>query len=184
MKNRTVFAGLTAGLFLIAFSAGFAQKPPEKVQPGGAYALAGERGERLAKFLDLTPEQQTKFDGIRKARQEEAKAFREELAKLRPELREAMKDPKADMSKVDGLIDRLAQVRAAHLKSALRSMKEMEKVLTPDQLEKFRRFQSRMGWGRGPGRGFDRGFGFRRGLRPGWGPRPFRGIGWRDPEWF
>ena len=84
MRNRAILAGMTTALLLVAFSVSFAQNPPAKPGPGD--------GERLANFLSLTPEQQTKLDEIRKARQEEAKAFREEMGKLRPQLREAMKD--------------------------------------------------------------------------------------------
>ena len=181
MRNRAILAGMTTALLLVAFSVSFAQNPPAKPGPG-------RMGERLANFLSLTPEQQTKLDEIRKARQEEAKAFREEMGKLRPQLREAMKDPKADPQKIDGLIDQVSRVRAARQKSMFRSLKDMERVMTPEQLEKLRNARARMGarrgFGRGLGRGFGRGFGPRRGMHPGWGGRPFRGFGQGPEDWF
>jgi len=159
MRKKMILAGLTAALFFLAFSSSFAQNPPGKPGPRGM-------GERLANFLNLTPEQQTQFDEIRTARLDETKAFREEMGKFRPQLREAMKDPKDDQEKIDGLIDQLSQVRAAHLKSVIRSFKDMEKVLTPEQLEKFRNARSRMG----ARRGFGRGSGHPHCMHPGRGP--------------
>ncbi len=173
MRRKMILVGLTATLFLLGMTMSFAQNPPAKPEPRGM-------GERLAVFLELTPEQQGKFDEIRKARHDEAAAFHEEMAKLRPQFREALKDPKADEAKIDGLIDEMAKVRAAHLKSAIRSFKEMEKVLTPEQLEKFRSARS---WMR-RGRGFGRGFGPHRWMSPGWGPGRFRDFGWGFDDWF
>jgi Spy/CpxP family protein refolding chaperone len=166
MDNKKIIAGLATALFFLALSASFAQNPPEKERPRGAWFFAGERGERLASFLDLTPEQRAKFDEIRKARQEQAKAFREEMAKLRPQFREAMRDPQADQKKIDSLVDQMAQVRAGQLKSMIRSVRDMEKILTPEQLERFRDARARMGWRRGHGRAF----GPRRWMDPGWSP--------------
>jgi Spy/CpxP family protein refolding chaperone len=164
---------MTAALFLLGLAAAYAQEQPATPGPRGA-------GERMAKFLELTPEQQAKFDEVRKARQEEVKAFREEMGKLRPQLREAMKDPQADQKKIDGLIDQLSQVRAAHFKSTVRARKDLEKVLTPEQLEKYRTVRSR----RGMRRGFDRGYGPRGRMRPGRGQRSCGGPGWGGEEWF
>ena len=180
MRRKMTLAGLTAALFLAGSAASFAQNPPEKMQPRGAWFFAGQLGERLAKFLELTPEQQSKFDGARKARQEEEKAFREEMGTLRPQLREAMKDPKADQKKIDGLIDQLSQVRAAHWKSLVRTRKDLEGILTPEQLEKYREARFRMG----ARRGFDRDLGPRRGKRPGRCLRSFGGPGWSGEGWF
>ena len=180
MRRKMTLAGLTAALFLAGSAASFAQNPPEKIQPRGAWFFAGQLGERMAKFLELTPEQQSKFDGARKARQEEEKAFREEMGRLRPLLREAMKDPKADQKKIDGLIDQLSQVRAARLKSLVRTHRDLEKVLTPEQLEKFRQARSRHGMRHD----FDRGFGPRRGMRHERGPRSLGNPGRGAEGWF
>lgn len=180
MRKKMALAGLTAALLLVGSAGSFAQNPPEKMQPRGAWFFAGQLGERMAKFLELTPDQQARFDEVRKARRDEAKAFREEMGKLRPQLREAMKDPKADQNKIDGLIDQLSQVRAAHFKSLVRTHKDLEKALTPEQLEKYREVRSRMG----TRRGFDHGFGPRRGMRHGRGPRSFGEPGRGGEGWF
>jgi Spy/CpxP family protein refolding chaperone len=159
MRKQKILLGMTVAIFLLTFSASFAQNPAERP------------GDRLSSFLNLTPEQKTKLEELRKARQEEGKAIFEQVRKLRTELREAMNNPQADEKKIDGLIDEMSRVRASQMKNGLRSAREMEKVLTPEQLKKFREARARMGERRG--------FGPRRWARPGWGRGPFPGFGWR-----
>ena len=173
MRRKTIIAGLTTALFLIGFAYAFAQAPAAKpAQPEQPMQPApGSPGERLARFLDLTPEQVTKLTQIRKAMRADRQAFREEMTKLRPQLREALRDPNADTKKVDGLIDQMSQLRAARLKSTVQSLRSMKSVLTPEQFEKFREMRSRMAWRRG----FGRGFGSRRWSHPGWGSRRMEG---------
>jgi len=181
MRRKTIIAGLTTTLFLIGFAFAFAQAPAAKpTQPAQPMQPApGGPGERLARFLDLTPEQATKLTEIRKAMRADRQAFREEMSKLRPQLREALRDPKADTKSVDGLIDQMSQLRAARLKSTVQSLRSMKNVLTPEQFEKFQEMRSRMAWRRG----FNRGFGFRRWSHPGWGSRPTGGFGWGFNGW-
>jgi Spy/CpxP family protein refolding chaperone len=163
MRKQTIFAGMIVALFLLALSASFAQNPPERP------------GERLANFLNLTPEQKTKLEGMRKARQEERQAIFEQMRRLRTELREAMKNPQSDEKKIDGLIDEMSRLRATQMKNGLRAAREMEKVLTPEQLKKFNEARARMGWRQG----FGPGFGPRPWGRRGWGPGPFSRFGMR-----
>ena len=180
MQRTSTLAGLAAALLLAGSAASFAQNPPEKMPPRGAWFFAGQLGERMAKFLELTSDQQAKFDEVRKARQDEAKAFREEMRKLRPQVREAVRDPKADQKTIDGLIDQLSQARAAHLKSMVRGRKEIEKILTPEQFEKYRKLRFRMGMRRG----FNRGFRHWHGMRPGRAQQRLEHFGWDGPEWY
>jgi Spy/CpxP family protein refolding chaperone len=108
----------------------------------------------------LAPEQVKALEDFRKARLEEGQAFREEMVKLRGEMRELAEDPQANQSKIDALIDKRAALRAGREKAALRARAERNKIFTPDQLEKLRSFRARrIGRGRlgdrgivGPGR--------------------------------
>ncbi len=113
---------------------------------------------RLAKELNLTPEQQKTLEDMRKARMEEFKTSRDQTMKVRQQLRELMKDPKANEAKLDGLIDQMSKARADRAKAALKSRLEWQKVLTPEQLEKMKTLRARFE-GRFGGR-FGRGFGF------------------------
>lgn len=146
-------AFLAAALF--PFIAG-AQEAGRPAAPGQA---AVGHGRRLAD-LGLAPEQVKALEDLRKARLEEGQAFREEMVKLRGEMRELAEDPQANQSKIDALIDKRAALRAGREKAALRARAERNKIFTPDQLEKLRSFRARrIGRGRlgdrgivGPGR--------------------------------
>jgi Spy/CpxP family protein refolding chaperone len=125
------------------------------------------RMRMLARDLfDITPEQEKKLEEFRKARMEESKAFRDEMGKMRDELREMRKDSQANEAKIDDLIDRIYKLRADRAKSAIRHRVEREKIFTPEQLEKMKKYREAfldrprfMGRGRlALGRGF-RGFG-------------------------
>jgi Spy/CpxP family protein refolding chaperone len=199
MKKKTfrIAVRVTAALFLAAIvapafitaqeaqappSAG--KKPPVKMQPREA--------------LGLSPEQEKALETFRKARMDENRAFRDEMQKLRGEMRELAKDPKAGEAKIGGLIDKTAQLRAERAKAAFRNRAEVKKIFTPEQLEKMAAFRARamdrpgmagrgrMGFGRmgfrGPGMGrfMGPGFGMRRMGRFGAFPhRPFPGRRWR-----
>jgi len=160
MKRLTIMmvtgAFLAALVFpLLASAQGTQDKPAEK------QAKPAEPGERLRMLerdiLDLTPEQEKKLEEFRLARQEEAKAFREQGEKLRTEYRELMKDPKANEAKLDGLIDQMSKLQAERMKAGLKNRLAREKIFTPEQLEKMKEYRGafmnrgRMGMmGRGP----------------------------------
>jgi Spy/CpxP family protein refolding chaperone len=136
-------------------------------------------GSRIEKYLNLTPEQKTKLDEFRKARQEERRAIFDQMRKLRSELRESMKAPQADEKKIDSLIDEMSNLRATQLKNSLQSAREMKTIFTPEQLQKMKKFRSRImdrrirGMGRFMGRGGFYGHGW---MNPRWG----RGNFWRS----
>ena len=196
--NSRMFIRVTAALFLAAIlapafiTAQEAQAPP----PAGKNPL-GKMQPREA--LDLSPEQEKALETFRKARRGENRVFREEMMKLRGEMRELAKDPQANEAKINGLIDKTAQLRAERAKAAFKHRGEVEKIFTPEQLDKMRAFRARamdrpgmagrgrMGFGRmgfrGPGMGRFMGpgfgFGMRRMGRFGAFPhRPFPGWRW------
>ncbi|MGB9893900.1 MAG: Spy/CpxP family protein refolding chaperone [Candidatus Saccharicenans sp.] len=121
----------------------------------------GAGAQLLKDALQLTPEQEKKLEEFRKARLEEAKAFREKLREMREELRKAIADPKADEKKINSMIDELAKFRADRVKAQLKNRKEWEKIFTPEQLKKLEEYR--------------KDFRLRRELMPG----PRRPMGWR-----
>jgi Spy/CpxP family protein refolding chaperone len=120
-------------------------------------------------LFDITPEQEKQLEEFRKARMEEARAFREQISKMRGELREMRKDAKANEAKIGDLIDRMYKLRADRAKSAVRSRAEREKVFTPAQLEKMKKYRgaflNRPRFAERGRPGFNRGF---RGLERVW----------------
>lgn len=169
--------------------------------PAAAQAPRGQRddrplpGPRMAArdILDLTPEQEKKLEAFREARIEESRAFRDQMMKMRGELGELMKDPKANEAKIDGAIDRMSKMRADRLKASVKSRAEWRAIFTPEQLEKmnsyrgaFRGRPGMMGRGRmamgpmglrGPARSMGPGMG--RWSMRGPGRFPRRPFGWR-----
>jgi len=193
--NSRLFIRVTAAVFLAAIvapafiTAQEAQAPP----PGGKNPPAKMQSREA---LGLSPEQEKALETFRKARMDENRVFREEMQKMRGEMRELAKDPKAGEAKINGLIDKTAQLRAERAKAAFKHRGEVEKIFTPEQLEKMKAFRGRlmdrpgmvgrgrMGFGRmgfrGPGRFMGPGFGMRRMGRFGAFPhRPFPGRRWR-----
>jgi hypothetical protein len=115
------------------------------------------------------------------------KAFQEKMKKMRSELRELMKDPKADEKKIDGLIDEMSKLRAMQFKSSVKQRKEIRKIFTPEQLEKMDKFKARLMDQRAMRKGQP--FPKKRFLRQGrfFGPERFggpwgRGYGFRGPS--
>ena len=164
---------------LLANAQGAQDKPAEKK---AAPAAPGERMRMLGRdILGLTPEQEKKLEEFRLARQEEAKAFREQTQKLRTEYQELAKDPKANEAKLDGLIDQMSKLQAERMKAGIKNGIAREKIFTPEQLEKMKQYRGafrgrgplgRMGMmGRGRmGRLGMRGFGMLGPMGPGLGP--------------
>lgn len=156
----------------------------EKTQPATPAQPRMDRPRPLAD-LNLTPDQVKALQAFRQARQEQAKAFRNDMAKLRDEMRGLRADPDANKAKIEALIDKQAALMAAHEKDLFRARAERNKIFTPEQLQKLKAMRTRLAdrggmgrvwmgqaWG---GRGFGGGFfGPRAGLRPFWGWRALR----------
>jgi len=106
---------------------------------------ARPRLERMRPLADLglTPEQEKALDAFREARIKESEAFRREMFDLRSEMRELAKDPGANRTKIEALIDKTARLRAEREKASLKAMAERDKIFTPEQLEKMKAFRSR-----------------------------------------
>jgi Spy/CpxP family protein refolding chaperone len=169
---RKFLTALTIMGFLFLTVGAYAQQPPAKPEkpakpepgPGGPLA-------NLKDFLKLTPEQEAKLKDMQKVGQDEQKAFRNEMQKLRGELNPLLKDPKADQNKINSLVDQIAKLGADRTKKVLANRNPLQKILTPEQLEKLKNAPARMMGGRGRGPGMQ---GMRQGMGQGMGP----GMGW------
>jgi Spy/CpxP family protein refolding chaperone len=172
---KKCLAVLTIIGFLFLTVAAYAQQPPAKPEKP-AKPEPGPRGPlaNLKDFLKLTPEQEAKLKDMQKARQDEQKAFRDEMQKLRGELNPLLKDPKADQNKINSLVDQIAKLGADRTKKVLANRNPLQKILTPEQLEKLKNAPARMMGGRGMGPGMQ---GMRQGMGQGMGPGMGRGMG-------
>jgi Spy/CpxP family protein refolding chaperone len=156
---RKYFTVLTILGFLFLSAGAFAQQPPAKPEKPAKPAPAQQGPQANMKdFLQLTTEQEAKLKDMRKAGQEEQKAFRGQMQKLRGELAPLLKDPKADQNKINGLVDQIAKLGADRTKKVLANRNPLQKILTPEQLEKLKNAPPRM-MGRGGMMGGMRGMG-------------------------
>jgi Spy/CpxP family protein refolding chaperone len=150
--GRRIAIPIAAGAAMIlAFQAVFAAA---QTSPPGRPGPRAARAQAIAD-LGLTPDQVKALGEFRKARMNERRAFREEVGRIRGEMRALAGDPKANQTKIDQLIDQRARLRAEREKSALRARAQRDEIFTPGQREKIRAFRSgrqgRMGFA-GPGR--------------------------------
>lgn len=103
-------------------------------------------------FLDLTPEQKSKLKEFRKMRQEERREFQSKMREVQRQIAELMRDPEANEKAITGLYQEIAKLRSNHLTQIIRHKKEIEKILTPEQLEKLEKARKRIDQRRGLGR--------------------------------
>jgi len=180
MKKNVIVSCAVLGFLALLISPLAAQEEPVRPPRPGFGAEEGF----FQRWLDLTPEQEAKLKDMRAAHFEESKALLEKLRQQREDLRLAMGDPKADQKKIEALVDEVHGLMAAQMKARLKFRKDMEKILTPEQLEKLKNARFRMEKMRRGGRFMRRpgrsprmmgpdGFGGNRyyrgrGFRPGW----------------
>lgn len=160
---KTAAAVLAAGLLAFAVP-GSAQE--KKDDPSPARWEGGRFHRALAEKLALTADQEKKLEEFRAARRAEAEKFRGEMAKLREERHDLMKDPEANLAGLERLIDKAAGLRAERMKAGLRSRAAWKKIFTAEQLEKLETLRGRI---EGRDRMMMRRGGFLR--RHGFGPR-------------
>jgi Spy/CpxP family protein refolding chaperone len=141
-RKRTstlIIASAAVAVMSLALFAVAQDAPPAADRPGPSRA-------RLIADLNLTPDQVKSLEAFRTARMDERRAFREEMDKIRGEMRELFADPQANREKIDGLIDRRAKLMADREKGFLAARVERDKIFTPEQREKLKTLRSRLPW--------------------------------------
>jgi len=155
MKKKVVVLGLVAVLVLgVAYA--FAQGPGSGPgpRPGGWHE----------KWSSLTPEQQTKFQELRrKFREDNAKLFGAIVTK-RLELQSLWTDPKADSKAILDKEKELRDLQNQIKDKAVQMRLEVRKFLTPEQIQNWK-----PGWGMGRGFGGGHMMGRGHGMGPGGG---------------
>ncbi|MEI9478527.1 MAG: Spy/CpxP family protein refolding chaperone [Deltaproteobacteria bacterium] len=145
MKKMIIVLGLVAVL-IVGTTYVSAQGPG--YGPGPGRMGQGNRGHQ--KGLDLTPEQRTKLQELRRKFNDETAQLREALRANRLELRSLWTNPNADsetiMEKERGMRDPQDQMRDKMVQMRLKA----RSILTPEQF-------TQIGQGRGEGPNFGRG---------------------------
>ncbi|HVP91856.1 MAG TPA: Spy/CpxP family protein refolding chaperone [Terriglobales bacterium] len=186
--NKTHVKGLGALVLAAAFvaalwpaAAGAQEQPAPQDQPQaqpGAQVPARPRD--MIRDLGITPDQEKQIREFREARMKDRQAFRDQMVKMRAEMRDLAKDPKANAARIDEFIDSISKLRADHEKAAFRARGDFERIFTPEQLQKMKAFRGTFA---GRAGSFRPGMGRIMGLRGGWGMGPgFRARaawGWR-----
>jgi len=157
MKKTIVVLGLVAVLVLgVAYA--YAQGP--------GFGPGHRPGWGQEKWSSLTPEQQTKFQELRrKFREDNAKLFGAIVTK-RLELQSLWTDPKADSKAILDKEKELRDLQNQIKDKAVQMRLETRKFLTPEQIQNWKP-------GREKGRGHMKGGGYgmgRGGMGPGMGP--------------
>lgn len=144
MRQRTMTRVAVLAAALLAFPILYAAGLDKKDDPAPALRGEGRWHAALAERLGLTADQEKRLEEFRTARRAEAEKFRGEMDKLRAEREGLMKDPEANAAKLEGLIDKMAGLRAERMKAGLRSGTAWKKIFTAEQLEKLKTFRGRL----------------------------------------
>ncbi|MFQ6068963.1 MAG: Spy/CpxP family protein refolding chaperone [Candidatus Aminicenantales bacterium] len=134
MKKQILALLIIVAFFSLSFIP-LAAQPEVKRRPG----LFMSRED----FLGLTQEQKDKLGELRKARMEARRELIEKMRHLRQNLRQLLQDPKASEKKIGSIIDEMTKLRADFMKSGIKHGREVEKVFTPEQLEKLKAMKER-----------------------------------------
>ena len=129
-------AVLVAALWPIAGGAQTQPSAQDKPQAQEKFRLR----DMARDLYNITPEQEKRIQEFRQAQMKDRRAFRDEMSKMRAEMRELRKAPQADPAKIDGLIDGMSKLRAGREKMAFRARGEWEKIFTPEQLQRMKKY--------------------------------------------
>lgn len=168
-----------AGAALLTTGLAFAQAGAQRGQGMGPGARQGRQpGWRVARYLQLTPEQRQQFQQIHQEAWTQAQPYVEQLKTAFAEVENMVKSgatPDAAAARAEQLaaanetaIQQLAGIKA-------RTAARIYGVLTPEQRQKAANLREFIGGGFGgmcPGCGMGRGFGMGRGWGQGPGPGP------------
>jgi len=93
--------------------------------------------KKLAKELNLTPEQQSNMQANRKAQREEMSKLVDVIKGKQQALREKMKDPSVTRAMVEPIVDELKSLHAKMLDQRVNGIFAVKGILTAEQFVKF-----------------------------------------------
>ncbi len=162
MKRLFVVSGLVA---MVLLTAGLVSANPlrQGYGPGpgcgGAYGAGWGHGKMMSelwggkKLPDLSPEQKSKFNELRRKFRTENAQLLGQLVTKRIELQSLWTDPKADANAILEKEKELMALQNQLREKAIQYRLEARKSLTPEQITELgERWSKDQGWGRGRGR--------------------------------
>jgi len=103
---------------------------------GGRGNGKGDKFQKLAEELNLTPEQKEKLKAQRAEFKEKNKALREKMQAKNKELKNELKNPTVDRAAVNATIEDIKSLTGEKLNSRVDKILSMKDVLTPEQFTK------------------------------------------------
>lgn len=95
------------------------------------------RSDKLAKELNLTPEQEAKLQTYKEKAQANFKTNYAQLRTLRTQINSLIESDKIDEAKLDSLIDQINKIRGSMLKNKIMMQHQMFTILDAKQKAKF-----------------------------------------------
>ncbi len=143
MKNLRFKSALMAVITVIAIGATnlYAQHECSPRERGGDDMEMMMHG-KLAEKLNLTSDQKTKLRDMWKSFKESNKATHEQIKQNRKQLHDMMKDDNYSRAKAEPLIRQNSELQAKMKLAMMDKMQEMKKILTPEQLTKFKEIRA------------------------------------------
>ena len=112
--------------------------PPPPPPPGGAPGAAPRPGplEVITRELSLDESQREVFRGLIEQHAAKRRQRLQEIHRDREQVAVEMRRPQPDLTKVEGLIDRVSELRGELIKENLRTLAAFEPKLSPEQRER------------------------------------------------
>jgi len=129
MKNTRSMI-IAAALVLVASGAVWAQGE------GGMKQRGGGGKDKIIKELNLTAEQEKKFEANRKAQQEQMIALREAIKAKQAQLQGALNNPAVTRAQVEPFANEIKALHAKIVDHRLDGIFAVKEILTPEQFAK------------------------------------------------
>ncbi|MCD6574666.1 periplasmic heavy metal sensor [Candidatus Aerophobetes bacterium] len=108
------------------------QQHQRRIQP----QMQRDWRERLANYLNLTPQQKKKISRLRLSFEEETLDLRTQLERKRIQLQKLLMDERINKDKIYSLVDDMATIKGRIDKKMVDFYLKIRKILTEEQLEK------------------------------------------------
>ena len=129
-------------MVFLMVSAGYAETQSECQQRGDRH-----KG-RIFKELNLTQEQQKKLEENQKAQREEMTKLRSAIKEKQAKLQEELKNIAVTRAAVEPLVNEIKSLQAQLIELRIKGIFTVKKILTPEQFAKFQQMMEKRGEGR------------------------------------